>query len=239
MPWSHLRRASLRIVQIPLLKSWKPDSKSNLGLAAPLSSKKPGDKTTFGLCETVLTRGKTRRGRVATDLNILPLSQRGLQPWPSEHSEHFAIICGAIVPRQERLHATTWGTAVTWVARGCRFQQQLRCGPAFLTPRNKWPLSQGHHRLKTLKRRANSNLCRTSVPSEWESTRRLGVHASFFQEKENSVLVVGAQEHKCGSHYIRKEHTCLGAEKARVGVSEFKGLPAASADTRQRLQHQL
>jgi len=53
----------------------------------------------------------------------------------------------------------------------------------FFTPWSKQPLSQGHHGLKTLERRENTSLCRTSMPSEWESTRLLGVHASFFFKK--------------------------------------------------------
>lgn len=58
------------------------------------------------------------------------------------------------------------------------------------------------------------------MPSEWESTRLLGVHASlfFFQEKENSVLGA-AQEHECGSHYRQEEHTWPGAEESqRAGI---------------------
>lgn len=64
----------------------------------------------------------------------------------------------------------------------------------------------------------NPDLCRTRMPSEWESTGLRGVHhASFSQEKEGSSAGA-AQEHKLGSHSLHDEQTCLGAESWSGGI---------------------
>lgn len=60
----------------------------------------------------------------------------------------------------------------------------------------------------------------------------------FFKTREINSALGGAQEHECGSQGTQEEHTCW-EQKASVGVSECKGLPGASADTRQMSQHQL
>lgn len=209
VPWSHLERALLNTSQIPLFKPGNLTARAIWGLAAPLSSKEPEEiKPPLASVKQFLLKEKPR-GRTTTNLNILPLSQPGLPPQPSKHPELCAIVCREIVPADESARAQLPGEEQRREQQEVAdFSSNSDLALPFFTPWSKWPLSQGHHGLKTLKRRENSSLCRSSMPSEWgKHTTTWGacklfvvLFCVFFLKKRKNSVLGGAREYKCGSH---------------------------------------
>lgn len=150
-------------------------------LAAPLS-RTTRDKTTFGLC---FYSRKNPRDRTTTNLSILPLSQP--QPKPSKQPELCVTACRDHPCTQELLTLGYLGKNSDVSSKRLQISAATRIWPCLslhLPVRD-----PGHRATMDWKhsRGENRSLCRTSMPSEWQSTHYLGYMQGFLQEEENAV----------------------------------------------------